>query len=68
MKKLLKKIKNKSTLATIAGVTTAIATAWLTIDWLTFDIRKEWPKLFLSAIIAVGGYLSQFKSNKELEQ
>lgn len=68
MRKVFKKIKNKDFLATFAGITTAIATAWLTIDWLTFDIRKEWPKLLLSAVIAVGGYLSQFKSNKQLEQ
>lgn len=54
--------------ATFMGVAMAIASAWMTIEFSTFDIRKEWPKLLLSAVIAVGGYLSQFKSNKQLEQ
>ncbi len=49
--------------ATIAGIATAIATAWMTIDFSTFDIKKEWPKLVLSAIIAAGGYKSTLKLN-----
>jgi hypothetical protein len=52
--------------ATIAGISVAIASAWMTIDFSTFDIKKEWPKLVLSAIIAAGGYKStlNFKSNE----
>lgn len=47
--------------ATITGLTVAIANAWMTIDWSTFDLKKEYPKLVLSAIIAVGGYISTIK-------
>ena len=50
--------------ATISGLTVAIASAWMTIDWTTFDIKKEWPKLVLSAVIAAGGYVSTFKLKK----
>lgn len=47
--------------ATIMGISVAVASAWMTIDWSTFDIKKEYPKLFLSAIIAIGGYKSTIK-------
>lgn len=52
--------------ATILSLIVAIASAWMTIDWTTFDIKKEWPKLILSAIIAAGGYVStlKLKNNK----
>lgn len=47
--------------ATALGLIVAIASAWMTIDWTTFDIKKEWPKLVLSTIIAIGGYVSTLK-------
>jgi hypothetical protein len=47
--------------ATFMGVAMAIASAWMTIDFSTFDIKKEWPKLVLSAFIAAGGYKSTLK-------
>jgi hypothetical protein len=50
--------------ATILSLTVAVASAWMTIDWTTFDIKKEWPKLVLSAIIAAGGYFSTLKLKK----
>lgn len=50
--------------ATILSLIVAIASAWMTIEWTTFDIKKEWPKLILSAIIAAGGYVSTFKLKK----
>lgn len=50
--------------ATILSLIVAIASAWMTIDWTTFDIKKEWPKLVLSAVIATGGYVSTFKLKK----
>ena len=68
MNKLKKKLTSTDWLATISGLVTAVAAAWLTIDWTTFDIKKEWPKLLLSAVIAAGGYLSKFKTNKELQE
>ena len=60
---MTKAVKNKLAdhSATIVGVTVAIASAWMTIDWTTFDIKKEWPKLILSAIIAASGIVSKVK-------
>ncbi len=60
---MTKEVKNKLAdhSATIVGITVAIASAWMTIDWVTFDVKKEWPKLVLSAIIAVGGIISKVK-------
>lgn len=56
-----KKRLNRSTLSTIIGMSVAIASAWITIDWTNFDIKKEWPKLALSAVIAVGGVATKIK-------
>jgi|TARA_B110000503_G_C6889339_1_gene306049 hypothetical protein len=50
--------------ATILSLIVAIASAWMTIEWTTFDIKKEWPKLILSAVIAAGGYVSTLKLKK----
>ena len=50
--------------ATALGLIVAISSAWMTIDWAIFDIIKEWPKLVLSTIIAVGGYVSTLKLKK----
>lgn len=47
--------------ATLMGLLVAISNAWLNIDWINFDIKKEYPKLILSAIIAIGGYKSIVK-------
>jgi len=60
---MTREVKNKLAdhSATTVGVTVAIASAWITIDWTTFDIKKEWPKLILSAIIAAGGIVSKIK-------
>lgn len=49
--------------ATLIGLLVAISNAWLNIDWINFDIKKEYPKLVLSAIIAIGGYISTVKLN-----
>lgn len=61
----MKKIKQnwESKLSTIMGFIVAISTAWVTIDWVTFDINKEYPKLILSALIGIGGYMTKIKSN-----
>lgn len=50
--------------ATVLSLIVAIASAWMTIEWTTFDIKKEWPKLILSAVIAAGGYVSTLKLKK----
>ena len=41
----MKKIKQnwESKLSTLMGFIVAISTAWITIDWITFDINKEYP-------------------------
>lgn len=63
---MTKEVKNKLAdhSATIIGITIAIASAWMTIDWTTFDIKKEYPKLVLSAVIAAGGYFSTIKTKQ----
>ena len=53
----------ESKLSTLMGFIVAISTAWITIDWVTFDINKEYPKLILSALIGIGGYMTKIKSN-----
>jgi hypothetical protein len=61
----MKQLKNnwESKLSTLMGFIVAVSTAWITIDWTIFDIQKEYPKLILSALIAIGGYLTKIKSN-----
>ena len=61
----MKQLKNnwESKLSTAMGFIVAVSTAWVTIDWTVFDIHKEYPKLILSAMIAIGGYLTKIKSN-----
>jgi hypothetical protein len=48
-----------NTLSTIFGSIVAIANAWITIDWDNFiwSINTGF-KLFLSALIALGGYMT----------
>jgi hypothetical protein len=62
----MKKIKEnwQSHLSTVIGGIMAIANAWITIDWSTFDINKEYPKLVLSGLMAIGGYMTKIKSNE----
>lgn len=56
--------KNKNSyISTIMGIIVAISTAWITIDWITFNLTKEYPKLILSGLIAIGGYMTQLKNN-----
>lgn len=62
----MKKIKEnwQSYLSTIIGGVMAIANAWITIDWSTFDINKEYPKLILSGLMAIGGYMTKINHNE----
>ena len=61
----MKKIRQnwQSKLSTLMGFIVAISTAWITIDWTVFDINKEYPKLILSALIGIGGYMTKIKSD-----
>ena len=49
--------------ATLLGLLVAVSNAWLTIDWDNF----EWSlnngiKIGISAVIAMGGYISTIKT------
>jgi hypothetical protein len=65
----MKKIKEnwQSHISTLIGAVMAIANAWITIDWNTFDINKEYPKLVLSALMALGGYMTKINHNENNE-
>jgi hypothetical protein len=49
----------QSHIATIAGLLTALGTAWSTIDFSIFEWPKDAPKLILPGMIALGGYLTK---------
>lgn len=59
IKKLKKNIRDWG--ATLAGIVVAIAAAWIDIDWSTFSWERDYMKLVVSAVIALGGYFSKFK-------
>lgn len=51
-----------SVLATYLGLLVAVANAWATIDWANFELNTgNVMKLSLSAVIALGGYVSEIK-------
>jgi hypothetical protein len=51
--------KLNNILSTIFGAIVAIANAWVTIDWDNFVwCFNTGFKLFLSALIAIGGYMT----------
>jgi hypothetical protein len=60
----MKKIKEnwQSKLSTVMGFIVAISTAWITIDWTVFVFEKEYPKLILSALIGIGGYMTKINT------
>lgn len=52
-------LKLRNTLSTIFGAIVAIANAWVTIDWDNFVWSiNTCIKLLLSALIALGGYMT----------
>jgi hypothetical protein len=52
-------LKLRNTLSTVFGAIVAIANAWVTIDWDDFVWSiNTCIKLFLSALIALGGYMT----------
>lgn len=61
----MKQLKNnwESKLSTAMGIIVSIANAWITIDWVTFELEKEYPKLVLSALIAIGGFKTKYIRN-----
>jgi uncharacterized integral membrane protein len=57
--------KYKSEISTLAGLLVAVGTALSTIDFSTFNWQTEWPKVFVSIMIAVGGYVTQIKVERD---
>jgi uncharacterized integral membrane protein len=57
--------KYKSEISTFAGLLVAVGTALSTIDFSTFNWQTEWPKVFVSIMIAVGGYVTQIKVERD---
>lgn len=57
------KKKQNSLIATIVGLLTSVATAIVVIDFNTFDFKNpnDIMKLFVIAMPAIGGYMSQIK-------
>lgn len=53
--------------ATLVAVIVAVAMDWMLIDWANFNIKKEWPKLVLSAVVVIGGIVSKVKTPKPKE-
>lgn len=60
---MTKKQKQNSVIATVIGLLTSVATAIVVIDFNTFDFKNpnDLMKLFVIAMPAVGGYMSQLK-------
>lgn len=60
---MTKKKNTNSIIATIVGLLTSVATAIVVIDFNTFDFNNpnDLMKLFVIAMPAVGGYMSQLK-------
>lgn len=57
----MKKIINqyKSELSTLFGAIVAVAAAWQSIDWDNFEFNSgNVSKLLISAVIALGGYMT----------
>lgn len=64
MKNLINKYKSE--LSTIFGALVAIATAWQSIDWDNFEFNPAtFSKLMMSAIIAIGGYMTSINVKSE---
>jgi ABC-type enterobactin transport system permease subunit len=54
-----------SKLATIFGALTTVCTAWAVLDLNTFDIKKDWLKLVIIGMPALGGYMSSLNKPKK---
>jgi len=61
--------KQRSHASTIFGAVVAVATAWVTVDWetFTFDFKHIAP-LFLSALVALGGYMTSINSKHDTHE
>lgn len=61
--------RQRSRLSTLFGAVVAVATAWVTVDWetFTFDFKHIAP-LFLSALVALGGYMTSLNSKDDTHE
>jgi hypothetical protein len=60
----MKKI-NPDFATTLLGIMVAVANAWVNIDWDNFEwSTNNCVKIGISAVIAVGGYVSTLKIKK----
>lgn len=57
--------KQRNHITTFFGVLTSLCTAYGIIDFNSFDIKKEWIKLVIIGIPAIGGYFTILKSKDE---
>lgn len=68
MKKILEILKiTKDFLATLLGLITSLCTALVVIDFKTFDFKNpnDLIKLFVIAMPAIGGYMSEVKTKEK---
>lgn len=49
---------NRNLLATLLGALTSVCTALAVLDLNTFDIKKDWFKVIVIGLPALGGYFS----------
>lgn len=63
MKNIIKKIKENihDWFATLMGLLVTITVAWQAVDWNSFSLKRDWIKLVISAIPAIGGYITELK-------
>jgi len=60
--------KLRSRLATLGGLLVSIATAYTVIDFNTFDIKKDWVKLIIVGLPAIGGFFSRIKDTEKKDE
>lgn len=57
--------KISSIASTIMGCLVAISMALVVIDFKNFDFVKEWPKVILLSLIALGGFVTKIKTDDD---
>lgn len=57
--------KLRSRLASLGGLLVSLATAYAVIDFATFDIKKDWMKLIIVGLPAIGGFMSRIKDKEK---
>lgn len=56
--------RHRNLLSTLFGAMVALATAWVSVEWETFDFDfKHIAPLILSGLVALGGYMTTINAN-----